>query len=190
MRRIIKKYPNRKMYDTKASRPVTLAEIASLIAKGDDVRVIDHQTGDDLTTVTLAQIMLHQERRKRKLISLPVLLRELVKEGRSSMLAFIENSLLTSVESIPLGEEGAEEMVRELMRDSKLDSKEGQRLLERFLARIRERKRLVQEQIESRIQETVARMDVASRKELSELRRSLVELTRKVDTLMNVKAEV
>ncbi|MCB0161660.1 MAG: polyhydroxyalkanoate synthesis regulator DNA-binding domain-containing protein, partial [Caldilineaceae bacterium] len=60
---VIKRYPNRKLYDTEAKTYVTLDEITEMIRAGRDVQVIDHETGDDLTTLTLSQIILEQEKK-------------------------------------------------------------------------------------------------------------------------------
>lgn len=59
----IKRYPNRKLYDTEAKRYVTLDDIATMIREGQDVQVIDYESGDDLTTLTLTQIILEQEKK-------------------------------------------------------------------------------------------------------------------------------
>lgn len=59
---LIKRYPNRKLYHTEAKQYITLDEIAELIRAGDDVRVVDYATGDDLTTLTFTQIILEQEK--------------------------------------------------------------------------------------------------------------------------------
>ena len=61
---LIKRYPNRKLYDTQARRYVTLEEVAALIRDGQDVAVVDHATDEDLTAVTLAQILLGEEKRR------------------------------------------------------------------------------------------------------------------------------
>ncbi len=54
---IIKKYGNRRLYDTSASRYINLEEIAALVRNGKQVRVVDAKTGEDLTRVTLTQII-------------------------------------------------------------------------------------------------------------------------------------
>jgi polyhydroxyalkanoate synthesis repressor PhaR len=61
--RVIKRYANRKLYDTEAKQYVTLDGIADLLREGVDVQVVDHTNGDDLTAVTLAQIVFEQEKR-------------------------------------------------------------------------------------------------------------------------------
>jgi polyhydroxyalkanoate synthesis repressor PhaR len=74
---VIKKYGNRRLYDTAASRYVNLDEIAAFIREGKDVRVVDAKTGKDLTRVTLTQII--TEDAKDKPNGLPLeLLRQLV----------------------------------------------------------------------------------------------------------------
>ncbi|MCB0045333.1 MAG: polyhydroxyalkanoate synthesis regulator DNA-binding domain-containing protein [Caldilineaceae bacterium] len=60
---VIKRYPNRKLYNTESKRYVTLDEITELIQAGNNVQVIDHESGDDLTTLTLTQIILEQEKK-------------------------------------------------------------------------------------------------------------------------------
>lgn len=62
-RHLIKKYANRKLYDTHTSRYITLDGIAGLVRDGHDVKVVDRDNGHDLTHVTLSQIVLSEEKR-------------------------------------------------------------------------------------------------------------------------------
>jgi len=55
---VIKRYSNRKLYDTQESRYVTLEELEEMIRAGKELQVLDAATGEDLTSVTLAQILL------------------------------------------------------------------------------------------------------------------------------------
>ena len=57
---VIRKYANRRLYDTSASRYVNLEDIAAMIRNGTEVQVIDAKTGQDLTRVTLTQIILEE----------------------------------------------------------------------------------------------------------------------------------
>lgn len=58
--RLIKRYSNRKLYDTEASRYITLLEVAQLVLEGAPVRVVDNATREDKTELTFAQIILEQ----------------------------------------------------------------------------------------------------------------------------------
>jgi polyhydroxyalkanoate synthesis repressor PhaR len=74
---IIKKYGNRRLYDTSTSRYINLEEIAALVRNGTEVQVVDVKTGEDLTRVTLTQII--TENAKEQPTGLPLeLLRQLV----------------------------------------------------------------------------------------------------------------
>jgi polyhydroxyalkanoate synthesis repressor PhaR len=82
--RVIKRYTNRKLYDTDQSRYVTLDDIARLIRENVEVRVIDNESQDDLTAVTFAQIILEEEKRKTNLVSVPFL-RKLIHSGEAAV---------------------------------------------------------------------------------------------------------
>ena len=76
---LIKRYANRKLYNTETSRYITLRGIAELIEADEDVRVIDNETGEDITSVTLSQILVGSERESR---SVPkTLLSDLIQRG-------------------------------------------------------------------------------------------------------------
>jgi polyhydroxyalkanoate synthesis repressor PhaR len=61
-RRVIKRYSNRKLYDTKDSRYVTLLQIAEMVRTNEEVQIIDNNTKEDLTEVTLAQIIYEEQK--------------------------------------------------------------------------------------------------------------------------------
>jgi hypothetical protein len=62
-RHLIKKYANRKLYDTRTSSYITLEGIAGLVRDGHEIKVVDRETGHDLTQVTLSQVVLSEEKR-------------------------------------------------------------------------------------------------------------------------------
>ena len=62
-RHLIKKYANRKLYDTRTSRYITLEGIAQLVRDGHEIQVVDRDDGRDLTQVTLSQVVLEEEKR-------------------------------------------------------------------------------------------------------------------------------
>ena len=60
----IKRYSNRKLYDTSQSRYITLAELGELIRRGENIEVIDNETKADLTEMTLTQVLIAQQKQK------------------------------------------------------------------------------------------------------------------------------
>lgn len=92
---VIKKYENRRLYDTSRSRYINLDEIAGLIRKGRDIRVVDAKTGEDLTRSTLMQIIV--EDNKEGSAGLPVeLMRQLIvasdKVGRDFLMWYLKSA--------------------------------------------------------------------------------------------------
>jgi polyhydroxyalkanoate synthesis repressor PhaR len=95
---VIKRYSNRKLYDTQESRYVTLEEIEEMIRGGKEIAVMDASSGEDLTSVTLAQIILENERNHRA--ALPsAFLHQLIKHGEAWQ-DFAQRSMRSSLEGL------------------------------------------------------------------------------------------
>ena len=89
MARIIKRYGNRKLYDTEASAYVSLEEIAQLVRRGETVQVLDNDTEKDLTAQTLTQIILEEGKRGKSLLPTD-LLHDLVRRSNEAIDARVE----------------------------------------------------------------------------------------------------
>jgi polyhydroxyalkanoate synthesis repressor PhaR len=85
-RRVIKRYSNRKLYDTKGSRYVTLLQIAEMVREGEEVQIIDNNTKDDLTEITLAQIIYEEQKAHSRNVPLQTL-KELIHTRTGKVLA-------------------------------------------------------------------------------------------------------
>lgn len=102
--RIIKRYANRKLYDTVESRYVTLQQIAELVRLGEDVKIIDNTSKEDLTNVTLAQIIYEEEKKGESEVRKSSLL-TFIQDGRDRLMT----SLPSSISKLVRKEEGVEE---------------------------------------------------------------------------------
>jgi polyhydroxyalkanoate synthesis repressor PhaR len=94
--KIIKRYQNRKLYDTNQSCYVTLDEIAQMIKNGDDLRVIDNKTKLDITSMTLTQLLYESERKAKNAVPVEML-KEIIKGGDGSFSGFIRSNLSTQL---------------------------------------------------------------------------------------------
>lgn len=81
--RIVKRYANRKLYDTQRSRYVTLEQIADMIRSGEDVKIVDNNSKDDLTAITLTQIIFEEEK-KQSFLPLSAL-RNIIQSGANNI---------------------------------------------------------------------------------------------------------
>jgi polyhydroxyalkanoate synthesis repressor PhaR len=84
--RVVKRYANRKLYDTQRSRYVTLEQIAEMIRGGEDVKIVDNNSKEDLTAITLTQIIFEEEK-KQSFLPLSAL-RNIIQSGANNMTQF------------------------------------------------------------------------------------------------------
>lgn len=89
MIRLIKRYGSRKLYDTEESRYVSLDELATWIRNGQQIRVIDNKTSDDVTAQTLTQIISEEGRRGTSLLPND-LLHDLIRAGEQAVTTGVE----------------------------------------------------------------------------------------------------
>lgn len=104
----VKKYANRRLYDTDASKYVTLDELAEKIRRGADVRVVDAASGEDLTQATLTQIIL-ESRGAAKLLPVP-LLTQLIRMGDDALAEFLGRYLSLALEMYLGSKQAAQQM--------------------------------------------------------------------------------
>jgi len=90
--KIIKRYQNRKLYDTYQSCYVTLDEIAEMIMRGEEVTVIDNRTKKDITSATLTQIIFEKQKRSNTIIPVETL-REFIQIGGGTFAGFLAKSM-------------------------------------------------------------------------------------------------
>ncbi|MEZ4225800.1 MAG: polyhydroxyalkanoate synthesis regulator DNA-binding domain-containing protein [Polyangiaceae bacterium] len=103
-RRVIKRYSNRKLYDTKDSRYVTLLQIADMVRAGEDVQIIDNASKEDKTDVTLALIISEELKARPRGIPLPTL---------KALIRHRGEKLLSSLRETPIGRLMNKEAVEE-----------------------------------------------------------------------------
>src|ERR1700751_3964658 len=97
---IIKKYANRRLYNTGTSTYVTLEDLASLVKSGEDFVVYDAKTGEDITRSVLAQIIFEQENKEGQNLLPITFLRQLIRFYGDSMQMLVPRFLEASIESL------------------------------------------------------------------------------------------
>ncbi|MCP5081613.1 MAG: polyhydroxyalkanoate synthesis repressor PhaR [Alphaproteobacteria bacterium] len=95
----IKKYANRRLYNTSASTYVTLDDLATMVKEGDDFEVKDAKTGEDITHTVLTQIIFEEENKGQNLLPINFL-RQLIKFYGDSMQAVVPSYLEYSIDSL------------------------------------------------------------------------------------------
>ena len=107
---LIKRYANRKLYNTRTSRYITLKGIAELIETDEDVRVIDNETGEDITNVALSQILVGNERSGTPVSK--TLLSELIGRGGDALYGALRRGVGDASESIEEIQKGVRRIIQ------------------------------------------------------------------------------
>lgn len=115
--RLIKRYGNRKLYDVAASQYITLDGIRELVREGEDVRVFDNDSDEDLTSVTFAQIIFEDAKKQNGDRSLP-LFRWLIQRGDEAMRDLFR-SVERGREALDSVREATEKKVQQLVAPAK-----------------------------------------------------------------------
>ncbi len=110
----LKKYTNRRLYDTEKSLYVTLDYVTDIIRKGRQVQVTDAKTGEDVTPAILTQIVLEEARKKKYLLP-PPLLYLMIRYGENMLTEFFEKYLEQTIRNYLLLRNMADEQFKKLL---------------------------------------------------------------------------
>ena len=184
---VIKRYPNRKLYDTEAKRYITLDGIAELIRDGAELQVIDHTTVEDLTAVTLTQIIFEQEKRNSGFLPKSVLT-GLVRAGGDTINT-LRRSLNSPLELLKHVDEEIEKRLQALVERGEMAKEEALAVSEKLLAVGQEKgKDLLPGQ--QRLEKLLTVRGVPSREEVEDLTSQIESLSAKIDTLIDEKEPI
>jgi len=141
--RVIKRYANRKLYDTRDSRYITLDRIAELVRNGEDVKVLDNKSQKDLTKVTLAQIIYEEQKSDNPTTWSVQSLRDFIQEGREKLVSSLKEGPVGKLvgRAEELGQEvysAADDRVRGVLESAAGHVKQLQGEIQRLQARIEE----------------------------------------------------
>jgi polyhydroxyalkanoate synthesis repressor PhaR len=122
----IKKYANRRLYNTGTSTYVTLEDLATMVKAGDDFLVHDAKTGEDITRQVLAQIIFEQENKEGQSLLPIAFLRQLIRFYGDSMQMLVPRYLEVSIESLTREQEKFREQIAQAFGGSPFGALEDQ----------------------------------------------------------------
>jgi polyhydroxyalkanoate synthesis repressor PhaR len=180
---IIKKYSNRKLYDTKEKKYVNLSEISRLIREGVDLKVMDNKTKEDITSLVLAQIIVEQEKTKK--IMLPSIFSplKLLRKGGEDMFNLSKKMILGGIGTLSLTKEKAKKIADDLIKKGELSKSESKEFVVDLLDKAEKEKDKLIEKIMPDIEKSLGKMNFASKKCVDNLEKKIDDLGNKIDQL-------
>jgi len=121
--RLIKKYPNRRLYDTKTSSYITLADVKQMVLKQEEFQVVDAKTGDELTRQILLQIILEEESGSVPMFSSD-LLSQMIRSYGGAMQGFMGSYLEKNVEAFQQMQKSLQDQSQRIYGDNSRASQE------------------------------------------------------------------
>jgi polyhydroxyalkanoate synthesis repressor PhaR len=176
---IIKRYPNRKLYDTQGKRYINLDEISELVREGQEVQVVDNVSGEDLTTMILSQVIITQEKKQTGFLPGPIL-SDLIRAGGGT-LDTIKHSLTSSLDIVLHIDDEIEKRFNLLVEQGDISKGEGKRLQELMIAA--GRKTLEKTHSIDMVKDFLGKRGIPSRDEIQQLNKQIDELIQRVDEL-------
>jgi polyhydroxyalkanoate synthesis repressor PhaR len=201
--RVIKRYSNRKLYDTQSSRYVTLEQIADLIREGEDVRIVDNNSKEDLTSITLAQIIFEEEKKQKSFLPLGAM-RNIIQSGGERLEELVSQaqkkvSTVFARKGEKDGEPGSGEHetaveVDDADEGGTPESREGTRALREFREWIESSQRTIdewQKRVDDRIRHVVEGISpfASLQKDVGQLATRIAELEQKLQQIANEEKE-
>jgi len=119
--RLIKRYKNRRLYDTHTSRTITQFDLARLIEAGEDIRVVDSATDEDITLSVLSRLMVSQASSWGNLKDTREVLRQIIYLGGNKSMSILKNTILASIGALNVTKAKAEQIIDELIKKGELD---------------------------------------------------------------------
>jgi polyhydroxyalkanoate synthesis repressor PhaR len=183
---MIKRYPNRKYYNTRDKSYITLEQLAKHINNGEEIQVIDYASGEDLTSLTLSQIILELE--KSKIGSLPrnILANIIRFTAESTPLKGIFS--LDNVNSEALDEEIRKRIL--FLESVKVIDKEEAVKIEKWLIEdYHSLASIMEDELTQRIEEALLRRALPTRIQLEQIKKKLENLAQEVENIVNQQVQ-
>lgn len=179
---LIKKYANRKLYDTTDKRYLTMDRLSELIKSGEEVSIVDNETGDDLTSSIVSQLLAREDSDTDKAVPSRVLM-QMLRKGRGTLFGYGKKYVSLWQSALTLSKDEIEKLVNSLVHDKEISESEGNNLKNEILGYANNLKSWIIDSIDQRVSEGLKVMNLSSKDQVNELSKRVDELTRKVKEL-------
>ena len=119
--RLIKRYKNRRLYDTRTSRTITQFDLARMIEGGEEEKVVDSTTGEDITVPVMARVIGERSTVWGSVADAKEVLRSIIYLGGNKSMSILRNTVLASIGALHVTKAKAEKIIDELIKKGELD---------------------------------------------------------------------
>jgi polyhydroxyalkanoate synthesis repressor PhaR len=186
---LIKKYANRKMYDTHDKCYVSMDELSALIKQGVEVQIIDNPTGEDITAPIVSQLIGRDNKEKDQAVSSQLLM-QLLRKGGGTLTDYAKKYVSLWQGAFNMAEDEVTSLVNRLVKNKELSIAEAGKLKNEIITYSASLKSWISESIDKRVSEVLQAMNLATVDQINALSKKVNALTKKVQKLEKAQAAV
>ncbi|OQX23358.1 MAG: hypothetical protein BWK80_26480 [Desulfobacteraceae bacterium IS3] len=186
--RKIKKYANRKLYDTIEKKYISLDELAELVKQGEEVSVADNETGEDITVSTISQILAREKNANNDEAASGILI-GLLRKGSGTVIGCAKKYTQLCQNALTVAEDEADKLVALLIRNREISESEGGRLKNELKVYAETFKKWIGDKVDQRVAEVSDKMNLANKEQVMQLADRIEALNRKLENLEKLQAE-
>ena len=184
--KIIKRYKNRRLYDTELKKIIKLVDIQHYVDEGIEIKVIDNADGKDITVQTLATVLSTSTHDESTLKKNENVLKRLLADKGADVMDAMKKLTLAAIGVVHLSKERLEEIFDELVKKGEMTSSEKAEAMKKMADKVESSASKVKETIETKVSSTFEKLNVSGRidelnKKVENLSTKLEELSRKLD---------
>lgn len=180
--RTIKKYANRKLYDTEGKQYISMDGLTELIRSGEEIEVIDNTSGEDITVSVLSQLLARQSGQRADGLSAGTLV-ELLRRGGGTLAEVARKSFTFGHSALHLAEDEMDKVAGLLSGGVEMSEEEGRKLKDEIQAYAGMFKQWTSEKIDQRINDVMEKLKIATRERADALDMRLNQLERRIREL-------
>jgi polyhydroxyalkanoate synthesis repressor PhaR len=184
----IKKYANRKLYDTTDKKYISRTRLSELIKQGQDIIIIDNETGEDLTASIVSSLIATTRGKAGDTVSSGVLI-QLFRKGGNALTDYAKKYVSFWQRSFTLAEDEIDDMVKKLVKSKEISMSEGTRLKKEIMGFTASLKGWISETIDNRVKEVLSVTNLATKDQVSELNSRIQTLEKKLKKFEDIHAK-
>lgn len=185
--RTIKRYSNRKLYDTREKRYLTLNHLGTLVGRGEKIQVVDNDSGKDITGVILSKALMDKEKESGGGFLPTELFSNLLQGKPHELLEYLRASWESGLDQIKEFESEIDRRFKGFLKSGKLTTKDALKLRDSLLQGLRERWRVLETALESRIESAIEAIPVASRRDVERIEKQIEDLAELVERISDAE---
>jgi polyhydroxyalkanoate synthesis repressor PhaR len=184
----IKKYANRKLYDTTDKKYISRTRLSELIKQGKDIIIIDNETGEDLTASIVSSLIATTRGKAGGTVSSGVLI-QLFRKGGNALTDYAKKYVSFWQRSFTMAEDEIDDMVKKLVKSKEISTSEGTRLKKEIMGFTTSLKGWISDTVDKRLKEVLSATNLATKDHISELNLRIKTLEKKLETFETIPAK-